>query len=150
MRKFLFIGFLFLSLHAFADGYEEIVEVLKYVESVNDPTAIGDGGDSYGVLQIQKVCVDDVNRYFGTDYQHNDMFQVSCAEEVTALYMRMGAELYKKKYNKDATIEVLVRNHNGGIYRGHRINATIKYYRAYLRWKSKLAKREELLTINCN
>ena len=72
------------------------------------------------------------------------MFQVECAEEVTTLYMKMGADLYKRKYNKEATVEVLVRNHNGGIYRGHRIRATIKYYKTYLKWSARLKAREEL------
>jgi hypothetical protein len=116
--------------------YEEIVEVLKYVETANQPHLIGDNGASWGVLQIQKSCVDDVNRYFGTNYTHNDMFNVACAEEVAILYMQMGAELYEKRTGRKATEEVLVRNHNGGIYRGYRINATRKYYRKYLKWKS--------------
>lgn len=146
MRKFLFIGMLLLSFSVKAD-HEEIVEVLKYVETLNDPTAIGDGGDSWGVLQIQKPAVDDVNRYYGTHYQHSDVFDVVCAEEITILYMKMGAELYKEKYGIEPTVEVLVRNHNGGIYRGHRIKATKKYYREYLKWKSRLEKRN-LLTVN--
>lgn len=146
MRKFLFIGMLLLSFMVKAE-HEEIVEVLKYVETLNDPTAIGDGGDSWGVLQIQEAAVDDVNRYFGTHYQHSDVFDVVCAEEVTILYMKMGAELYFKRYGIEATDEVLVRNHNGGIYRGHRINATKKYYREYLKWKTRLEKRNELTLI---
>jgi len=146
MRKFLFIGLLFLSLHITAKDYEEIVEVLKYVETLNQPHLIGDNGDSFGVLQVQKGAVEDVNRYYGTDYKHEDMFQVECAEEVTTLYMKMGADLYRKKYNKEATVEVLVRNHNGGIYRGHRVRATIKYYKTYLKWSARLKERE-LLTI---
>lgn len=146
MRKFLFIVMLLLSFNAKAE-YEEIVEVLKYVETLNDPTAIGDGGDSWGVLQIQEAAVEDVNRYFGTHYHHKDMFNPTCAEEVASLYMKMGAELYFKKYGKHPTEEVLVRNHNGGIYRGYRINATVKYYREYMKWKTRLEK-EQLLTVN--
>lgn len=120
--------------------YKEIVQVLKYVESYNNPSAIGDGGDSWGVLQIQKPAVDDVNRYFGTHYQHEDMFNEACAEEVAILYMRMGAELYKKRHGVEASEEVLVRNHNGGIYRGYRYRATKKYYRTYLEWKDRINK----------
>lgn len=145
MKKFLFIGLLLFTLTIRAE-YNEIVEVLKYVETLNDPTAIGDGGDSWGVLQIQKGCVDDVNRYFGTNYTHKQMFNPACAEEVAILYMKMGAELYLKRHGQEPTEEVLVRNHNGGIYRGYRINATRKYYREYLKWKARLEK--EKLTVN--
>ena len=147
MRKFLFIVMLLFSTTIMRAEYDEIVEVLKYVETLNQPHLMGDNDTSWGVLQIQKGCVDDVNRHFGTYYSHEDMFDVVCAEEVTMLYMKMGAELYLKKYGKEATEEVLVRNHNGGIYRGHRINATVKYYKEYLRWKSRLKERE-LLTVN--
>lgn len=122
-----------------ARSYDEIVEVLKYVETNNQPELIGDNGDSYGVLQIQWKAVQDVNKYFGTNYTHKQMFNPACAEEVTKLYMQMGAELYKKRYGKAPTEEVLVRNHNGGIYRGYRIKATLPYYRKYLRWKHHLS-----------
>ena len=123
---------------ASADSYDEIIEVLKHVETLNNPEAVGDNGASWGVLQIQKACVDDVNKYFGTNYTHRDMFQVECAEEVTRLYMMMGAQLYLERHGIPATEEVLVRNHNGGVYRGYRIKATLPYYRRYLKFKSKL------------
>lgn len=136
MRKVLLLITMFLSLSASADSLDEIMEVLKYVETVNDPSAIGDGGDSYGVLQIQKACVDDVNRHYGTHYTHEQMFDVVCAEEVFKLYATMGIERYIKKYGVEPSAEVIVRNHNGGIYRGYKINATKKYYRKYKHWKS--------------
>ena len=128
------------------ESLDEIMEVLKYVETENDPTLIGDEGMSYGVLQIGAACVADVNRYFGTHYTHDDMFQVECAEEVFKLYAQMGAERYCKRYGKEATAEVIIRNHNGGIYQGYRINATKKYYRRYKLWKAILDSRDKLLT----
>ena len=85
MRKFLFIGMLLLGLNAKAE-YNEIVEVLKYVETLNNPTAIGDGGDSWGVLQIQEGVIKDVNRYFGTDYSHQDVFNPVCRRSSSSLY----------------------------------------------------------------
>lgn len=118
------------------ESLDEVMEVLKYVESFNDPMAIGDGGSSYGVLQIQEACVRDVNRYYGTYYSHEDMFQVECAEEVFKLYAQMGIDRYVKRHGVRPTIEVIVRNHNGGIYQGYRINATKKYYRRYELWKT--------------
>ena len=140
MKYCLVVSMLLLTFAVRADNYSAIVEVLKHVETNNQPELIGDNGDSYGVLQIQWRAVQDVNRYFGTRYTHKQMFRVACAEEVTKLYMRMGAELYFKKYNEVATEEVLVRNHNGGIYRGHKIRATIPYYKRYLKFKNLLIK----------
>ena len=143
MRKFLFIVLLFFSFNTKAD-YNEIAEVLKYVETLNSPCAIGDGGDSWGVLQIQEICVNDVNRYFGTHYTHKDMFQPECALEVFNLYTIMGVERYKRIHGVKPSTEVIVRNWNGGIYRGYKIKATISYYRKYLKWKKKLKKEGKI------
>lgn len=140
MRKFLCVLLMLFSLTMSAEVVDDVMEVLKYVESLNDPKAVGDNGMSYGVLQIQKACVEDVNKYYGTHYRHEDMFQVECAEEVFRLYACIGVIRYEKKYGKKATEEVIVRNHNGGIYRGYRIKATEEYYRRYKIWKSLLIK----------
>lgn len=137
MKKFLLVITMLFSLSIMSrDRLDDVMEVLKYVESFNDPSAIGDGGDSYGVLQIQKACVDDVNRYYKTNYTHGDMFQVECAEEVFKLYAEMGIRRYINKYGAYPSTEIIVRNHNGGIYSGYRRSTTKKYYRRYLLWKS--------------
>jgi len=141
MRKFLLLGMLFVFLKVSAVD-NDIVRVLKYVESSNDSYAIGDGGNSLGVLQIGKAVVLDVNIYYGTHYHHYDMFDEACAIKVTILYMKMGAKRYFKKYGIHATEEVLVRNHNGGIYQGYHIETTKEYYRRYLKWKEILKKGE--------
>ena len=51
-----------------------IMSILKVVETNNDTDSIGDNGTSYGILQIQRSVLNDVNRIYGTDYQHKDMF----------------------------------------------------------------------------
>mgnify|MGYP003630259870 CR=1 FL=1 len=52
MKKFLLVITMLFSLSIMSrDRLDDVMEVLKYVESFNDPSAIGDGGDSYGVLQ---------------------------------------------------------------------------------------------------
>ena len=56
MRKFLIAVLVLFSLSVSArDDLDDVMEVLKYVESLNDPTAIGDGGDSYLFLVIIPV-----------------------------------------------------------------------------------------------
>lgn len=132
----------FTTFIAHAEKYDEIIEVLKYVETNNQPHLIGDGGDSYGVLQIQWPAIRDVNKYFGTHFTHEDAFNPQCAVRITRLYMQMGAELYCKKYGKEAPEEALVRNHNGGIYRGYRIRATIPYWERYKSFKRKFNNKD--------
>jgi len=138
MKKVFLLLALTSTITASAEDLDEVMEVLKYVETLNDPSAVGDGGDSYGVLQIQAACVEDVNRYYGTKYTHDDMFNVACAEEVFKLYSTMGIQRYIKKYGVEPTTESIVRNWNGGIYQGYRINATRKYYKEYVKWSAIL------------
>ena len=35
----------------------EVIEILKYVETHYDSTAIGDNGKSFGILQIQQMVI---------------------------------------------------------------------------------------------
>ena len=48
----------------------------------------------------------------------------------------MGIKRYIKKYGVEPSVEIIVRNHNGGIYTGYRRSTTKEYYRRYLLWKS--------------
>ena len=114
------------------NNFEPIYEVLKELESNNTENAIGDSGLAIGILQIHKSVIQDVNRYYGTDYTHKDAFDEVCSEEIFVLYISLGIKLYKKKYNKDPTEEDIVRMWNGGIYSGYRRDSTIKYYKKFL------------------
>jgi hypothetical protein len=113
--------------------------VLKHVETNNRPDAIGDNGKAYGVLQIHKVAIIDVNRYYGTNYRHQDAFDVVCAEEIFNLYIGLGITLFRNRNRcRSPTEQDMVRMWNGGIYSGHRRDTTIKYYNRYLKLKKKL------------
>ncbi len=135
--KFLIV-LLSLSLSSFAgNNLTHIVTVLKQVESLGDTQAIGDGGKAYGVLQIHKVCVNDINRYYNTNYTHEDAFDEICSEEMFNLYIGMGIKLYIKKYSVKPSEEDIVRMWNGGCYKGYKYKATEKYYLRYLKFKKK-------------
>lgn len=107
--------------------WKRIVEI----ESNKDPTAIGDNGMSWGIVQIQKIAVDDVNRLYGTSYTHADAFDVECAKEIFHLYLYAGIVMFKNRYNRMPTEQEVVRMWNGGIYTGYKRKTTIKYYRKY-------------------
>ncbi len=115
-------------------------DVIKDIETNNNPLAIGDGGKAYGVVQIHKIAVDDVNRIYGTSYTHEDSFDISCAEEIFYLYLQAGIRRYTKKHRRAPTEEQVVRMWNGGIYKGYKKSSTIKYYRKYEIRKSKKRK----------
>ena len=140
--RYLLVVLLSLTLSSFSapDRLEKIYQVLKYVESNNNPEAVGDNGKAHGVLQIHKICVDDINRVYNTDYTHQQAFDETHSREMFHLYIKFGIRLFKIKYCRSPTEEEIVRMWNGGIYRGYRIKATKKYYKRYIQFKRLLQK----------
>lgn len=123
-----------LSLSAHPEpSLSKIWEGITVVESNKDPTAIGDNGKSWGIVQIQKIAIDDVNRLYGTSYTHEDAFDVECAKEIFHLYLYAGIVRFKNRYNKMPTEQDVVRMWVGGIYTGYKRDTTIKYYNKYKR-----------------
>jgi hypothetical protein len=113
-------------------GLTSIMSILKTVETNNNPDSIGDNGRSYGILQIQRSVLNDVNRVYGTNYYHEQMFSEKSSEEVFKLYMCYGKEVFLKKHCRFPTEEEMVRMWNGGIYKGYKYNQTKVYYQKYL------------------
>jgi len=113
-------------------GLTSIMSILKTVETNNNTDSIGDNGRSYGILQIQRSVLSDVNRIYGTDYCHEQMFSEEASEEVFKLYMCYGREVFLKKHCRFPTEEEMVRMWNGGIYKGYTYKQTKKYYKKYL------------------
>ena len=131
MKKIILILTLFYSASSEAESLDEIIEVLKFVETTYNPDAVGDFDEngipkSYGILQIQQGAIDDVNRRYGTSYTHEDAFQIACAEEIFKLYIQMWTEHLNKKEGREATSEDIVRIWNGGP-RGYKKKSTIPY-----------------------
>ena len=119
-------------------GLTSIMSILKTVETNNNTDSIGDNGRSYGILQIQRSVVSDVNRVYGTNYKHRDMFSEEASEEVFKLYLCLGKEKFLNKHDRFPTEEELVRMWNGGIYKGYTYNQTKLYYQKYLDVKQKI------------
>lgn len=136
MRSILFILIFSLSSVCNAGNYSSIIDVLKEVETNNNIDAIGDNGKAFGILQIHKICIDDVNRYYNTNYTHQDAFNEDCAEEIFRKYINIGVGIYIRKYNKFPSEKDIVRMWNGGVYKGYLRKSTLKYYRRYLRFKN--------------
>ena len=139
--KILLVVLLSFSLSSSAytpDNLSNIRFVLKHVETNHRLDVIGDGGKAYGILQIHKGVILDVNRYYGTTYTHKDAFDVVCAEEIFNLYIGIGVELFEKKYCRSPTEEEIVRMWNGGCYKGYLYKSTKPYYLKYLKYKKLL------------
>ncbi len=115
-----------ISMNVAASNLSEIRDVLKHVETDYNLKAIGDAGASWGILQIQKRVILDVNRKYGTSYTHQDVFELNCAEEIFELYIQMWTEHLEKKENRLPTEEDIVRIWNGGPT-GYKRDTTLKY-----------------------
>lgn len=141
MKKLLILVLL-INNYVTAKNITEIRDVLKHVETNHRPHMIGDGGDSFGILQIQEAVIIDINRKYGTDYTHLDAFDEVCAEEIFNLYIQMWVENLEKKENREATEYDVVRIWNGGP-RGYKRSSTLDYLAKYKDYKDKLVMNKE-------
>lgn len=140
--KRLFILVCFLSNSLTANNISKIREVLKHVETNYRIEMIGDGGDSFGILQIQEAVIIDINRKFGTNYSHQDAFDEVCAEEIFELYIQMYSKKLEKKEKRPVTEYDIVRMWNGGP-RGYKRSSTLDYLEKYKKYKEKLVMKRK-------
>jgi len=105
----------------------DFLKAIETVESHGNAKAIGDNGKAYGVYQIHKSYVEDVNRISGKNFTHEDAFDKDKAKEMVEIYLTNYGKSYEKKTGKKATNEVLARIHNGGP-NGYKKDATKKYW----------------------
>lgn len=105
----------------------DFLKAIETVESHGNTKAIGDNGKAYGVYQIHKSYVEDVNRISGKNFTHEDAFDKDKAKEMVEIYLTNYGKSYEKKTGKKATNEVLARIHNGGP-NGYKKDATKKYW----------------------
>lgn len=109
--------------------YDRFLQAVKLVETGNRNNITGDNGTAYGVLQIRGICVKDVNRIYGTDFTHSDMWDTLIAERVFQLYLSHGIKLYKAKYQRLPTPIQLAAMWNGGAYKGYHYPMALTYGR---------------------
>ena len=151
MKRLLFaVLLLFTSLASVnASELNEVREVLKFVETKHTPDAIGDNGASWGILQIQKGVIEDVNRVYGTVYRHQDAFDIACAEEIFDLYISIWSSHLEKKEGRKATVEDIVRIWNGGP-KGYKKKSTLDYLAKYEKtsYLYSMAKNQQKCIIN--
>lgn len=130
-----------------ANNISKIREVLKHVETNYRIEMIGDGGDSFGILQIQEAVIIDINLKYGTNYIHQDAFDEVCAEEIFELYIQMYAEKLEKREKRPVTEQDIVRIWNGGPY-GYKRSSTLDYLEKYKHYKDILVMNKRNCIIN--
>jgi len=125
-----------------AQDLHKIYNIVRHVESNNRVHVVGDGGRAYGVVQIHNICVQDINRLYGTSYTHKQAFNKHTAKEMFILYLKAGIRLFKRRHSRLPSESEIVRMWNGGIYMGYRKTSTLKYLKRYLHYKSLLIKNK--------
>jgi DNA-binding XRE family transcriptional regulator len=111
---------------------DNIINVIAIIETNNDSTAIGDNGKSFGALQIQAGCVQDVNESYASAYSHSDAFNPYHARNIARLYLSKGIERYQKIYGKyPADVEIAMM-WNGGIYNWEKKNKIKNYAKKFV------------------
>jgi len=108
---------------------------LRAVESTNGLDPMANGND----YQITRVCVQDVNRIYGTRYRWpRDVRDRETAENIVFLYLSYYGCLYKKDTGRVPTKEVLAKIYHCG-YDGFKNNQDKgnRYWSKIKRLKSK-------------
>jgi hypothetical protein len=103
----------------------EFIAALEKVETNGNPKAVGDNGDSFGILQIQLGVVRDVNRVHGTRYKHRDAFDPVKARDICRRYLSIYCT--SEAIGREPTVEDAARIWNGGP-KGWRKGATEGYW----------------------
>jgi len=125
--------------------------VLAMVESGNNPNAVGDlklRNKAYGLYQIRKPYLDDVNRIyrkevrekFGRRLTIKDVYgrgSEGTATWVVKAYLSHYGKLYTKKTGRNPTAMVYARIHNGGPH-GWRKRSTWGYWLRFIREREQV------------
>ena len=98
-----------------------LIVALRGVESSN-------GLMSANQLQIQDICVQDVNRIYGTLYTAQDVYDYKKSREIAELYLTYWGEAYRRKTGRPADYETLARIWNGGP-NGWKKPSTLNYWK---------------------
>ena len=85
--------------------WEQMIMAMVLTESRGNPLAVGKDGDR-GMLQLRPIYVMEANRLAGTDYTHDDAYDIEKSLEMFAIV--------QGRYNPDSLIDKAIRLHNPG------------------------------------
>lgn len=104
-----------------AHTFEDLLDAIEWVESRDDPWAVGKDGE-LGAYQLRKIYVDDVNRIAA---MNRLAVRMSYADRYDKDISRAATNLYLSYYG--GTFEEMARKHNGGP-NGHNKECTKVYW----------------------
>lgn len=126
---------------------KKLIQGIIHVENPRrDPNAVGDKhmkNKAYGLLQIRKPYLDDVNRIAGKKETRrkwgkdkltlHDMKNLAMAKWAFMVYSSYYGKVYTQITGKTPTMDVYSRNHNGGGF-GWKKQSTVKYGKAVVKF----------------
>lgn len=98
--------------------YTTLFSIIE-IESNWDSKAINYKENAFGIIQIRRDVIKDINYYYGTNYRHADAFDINKSLEIFWLYQKM--------WNPKMTKENISRIWNGGP-KGMKKKSSIKYW----------------------
>ena len=123
------------------------VNALILTESSGRCYVKGDGGKSWGCLQIGQAVIDDVNESYakgGKFYILEDALDYHDSIDILNLYMKRYASPRRVGFR---TFETVARMWNGGGGSGHKRNSTVAYWERVQKNFKLLAQSPQLLKI---
>lgn len=113
------------------DEFELLTMAIALTESRFDPTALGTADDA-GILQIRPIYVAEVNRVSGSNYSHEDAFDIT-----KSLEMFMALQEAK---NPQRDIEKAIALHNRAPWYRKKVLENLEVIRKYEMIRSELVK----------
>lgn len=131
--------------------FDRIFDGLKWVESSNDPSKIGDQGRALGILQIRKeYFMDAINEALREGcaregvWYYDTVMDAKVSKSIMKWYFKRQIRLRREKGYDWLTEQDLVRIHNGGP-KGHLKDHTWEYYGRYLYYRNILDNGFEII-----
>lgn len=79
--------------------FEQLWKAICFVESSNNPLAINEEEQAYGIAQIRQCRIDHFNSLTGKNYNLNDCLNPDIAKEVFMQFAKKDLEMTAKKWN---------------------------------------------------
>lgn len=92
----------------------ELIDAMCEVESGGKTNAVSEDGEAYGILQIRKERVMEINRLFKKRLLHEDAFNPVIAKQMCKWYLEYWGGCYERLTKTEVTEEVLARIWQGG------------------------------------
>lgn len=114
------------------DPLDDLFRAMRVVESVDSPSAVGDGGRSRGPYQISRLYWKDATRFGGVRWSYIDgvWHERECRQVMLWYWQRYvpAALAEVRRTGSLRAMEILARTHNGGPM-GPDKPATLRYWR---------------------